>query len=85
MGDLLGGFKPVNVRNLAIPMKEEFDDLFSSTGISATRNQKYLEQLGKCVAKGQWSKASKLWHEAPPMFEKILSELSKSESYETDG
>lgn len=80
VGDLLGGFKPVNVRNLAIPMKEEFDDLFTSTGISATRNQKYLEQLGKCVAKGQWSKASKLWHEAPRMFEKILSELSKSES-----
>jgi midasin len=80
MGDLLGGFKPVNVRNLAIPLKEEFDDLFSSTGISATRNQKYLEQLGKCVAKGQWTKASKLWHEAPLMFEKILSELSKSEA-----
>jgi len=80
VGDLLGGFKPVNVRSLAIPLKEEFDDLFSSTGISATRNQKYLEQLGKCVAKGQWSKASKLWHEAPRMFERILSELSKSEA-----
>jgi midasin len=77
VGDLLGGFKPVNVRNIAIPLKEEFDDLFSSTGISTTRNQKYLEHLGKCVAKGQWSKASKLWHEAPRMFDRILSELSK--------
>jgi midasin len=27
-GDLLGGFKPVSVRTLALPMKEEFDDLF---------------------------------------------------------
>jgi midasin len=80
VGDLLGGFKPVNIRSLAIPLKEEFDDLFASTGISATRNQKYLDQLGKVVAKGQWSRASKLWREAPRMFEKILSDISKVES-----
>ncbi|KUJ07208.1 midasin [Mollisia scopiformis] len=80
VGDLLGGFKPVNVRSLAIPLKDEFDDLFASTGISATKNQRYLEQLGKCVAKGQWSKASKLWREAPKMFEKIIGELSKKEA-----
>jgi midasin len=75
VGDLLGGFKPVNVRSLAIPLKDEFDDLFSSTGISASKNQRYIEQLGKCVAKSQWSKASRLWREAPKMFDKILSEL----------
>ncbi|KAH6978698.1 hypothetical protein EDB82DRAFT_546712 [Fusarium venenatum] len=45
VGDLLGGFKP-----------EEFEDLFSATGISASKNQKYLEQVGKCFAKGQWSR-----------------------------
>jgi midasin len=76
-GDLLGGFKPVNVRSLAMPLKDEFDDLFSRTGISATRNQKYLDQLGKAVAKGQWTRASKLWREAPRMFEKILADLQK--------
>ncbi|KAB8301531.1 hypothetical protein EYC80_003378 [Monilinia laxa] len=79
VGDLLGGFKPVNVRSLAIPLKDEFDDLFASTGISATKNQKYIDQLGKCVAKSQWNKASKLWREAPKMFEKIISELAKKE------
>ncbi|KAF7863118.1 hypothetical protein EAF04_007201 [Stromatinia cepivora] len=79
VGDLLGGFKPVNVRSLAIPLKDEFDDLFTSTGISATKNQKYIDQLAKCVAKSQWSKASKLWREAPKMFEKIISELAKKE------
>ncbi|PBP16626.1 ATPase [Diplocarpon rosae] len=77
VGDLLGGFKPVNIRNLAIPLKEEFDDLFGATGISATKNQKYIESLGKCVAKSQWKKASKLWREAPKMFDKIVSELIK--------
>ncbi|KAF4625784.1 hypothetical protein G7Y89_g12380 [Cudoniella acicularis] len=80
VGDLLGGFKPVNVRSLAIPLKEEFDELFAATGISTSKNQKYIEQLGKCVAKSQWSKAARLWREAPKMFDKILAELKKKES-----
>lgn len=77
VGDLLGGFKPVNVRTLAVPLKEEFEDLFASTGISASKNQKYLEQVGKCFAKSQWSRVSKLWREAPKMFLKIVSELER--------
>ncbi|KAL6692625.1 hypothetical protein J3F84DRAFT_103279 [Trichoderma pleuroticola] len=80
VGDLLGGFKPVNVRSLAVPLKEEFEDLFSATGISASKNQKYLEQVGKCHAKGQWSRLSKLWREAPKMFLKIVSELERAHS-----
>ncbi|RYP12079.1 hypothetical protein DL765_007494 [Monosporascus sp. GIB2] len=75
VGDLLGGFKPVNVRSLAIPLKEEFEDLFTSTGISTARNQKYMEQLGKYSAKGQWARVSKLWKEASRMFSNILEEL----------
>jgi len=84
VGDLLGGFKPVNVRSLAVPLKEEFEDLFSATGISASKNQKYLEQVGKCVAKGQWSKLSKLWKEAPKMFVKIITELERMHSEARD-
>ncbi|KAI1282275.1 hypothetical protein F5Y07DRAFT_234953 [Xylaria sp. FL0933] len=80
VGDIIGGFKPVNARSLAVPLKEEFEDLFASTGISAAKNQKYLEQIGKCTAKGQWNRVSKLWREAPKMFNKILDELqAKSE------
>ncbi|RYP06172.1 hypothetical protein DL764_003321 [Monosporascus ibericus] len=75
VGDLLGGFKPVNVRSLAIPLKEEFEDLFTSTGISSARNQKYMEQLGKYTAKGQWARVSKLWKEASRTFSNILEEL----------
>ena len=77
VGDLLGGFKPVSVRTLAVPLKEEFEDLFAATGISASKNQKYLEQIGKCFAKSQWSKLSKLWKEAPKMFSKIIAELER--------
>ncbi|KAI0199535.1 hypothetical protein F4808DRAFT_461631 [Astrocystis sublimbata] len=75
VSDLIGGFKPVNARSLAVPLKEEFEDLFASTGISASKNQKYLEQIGKYAAKGQWSRVLKLWREAPKMFNKILKEL----------
>lgn len=89
VGDLLGGFKPVNARSLAIPLKEEFEDLFASTGISASKNQKYLDQIGKCSAKGQWTRVSKLWREAPKMFNKIVGQLqSQAEARnddETDG
>ncbi|KAI0400957.1 hypothetical protein F4802DRAFT_619434 [Xylaria palmicola] len=85
VGDLIGGFKPVNARSLAVPLKEEFEDLFASTGISAAKNQKYLEQIGKCTAKGQWSRVSKLWREAPKMFNKIVDDLqSKSEALNGD-
>ncbi|KAI8635037.1 midasin [Xylariaceae sp. FL1651] len=85
VGDLLGGFKPINARSLAIPLKEEFEDLFASTGISATKNQKYLEQIGKWIAKGQWIRVLKLWREAPKMFNKIIEELqAKSEARKAD-
>ncbi|RDA83003.1 hypothetical protein CP532_4393 [Ophiocordyceps camponoti-leonardi (nom. inval.)] len=83
-GDLLGGFKPVNVRSLAVPLKEEFEDLFAATGISAAKNQRYLEQIGKSFAKGQWSKVSKLWKEAPRMFIRIVAELERMQSETRD-
>jgi midasin len=67
-GDLLGGYKPVNIRSLAVPMKEDFDDLFEST-FSMKKNQRYMDMLGKCVAKGQWARALTLWREALKMVE----------------
>jgi midasin len=79
VGDLLGGFKPLNVRTLAVPLKEEFEDLFSSTGISTSRNEKYLGQIGKCFARGQWARVSKLWREAPKMFANIVETLANTQ------
>ncbi len=68
-GDLLGGYKPVNIRTLATPMKEEFDDLFEIT-FSTKRNQRYIETIGKALSRGRWAQVSKLWQEALGMFEK---------------
>ncbi|KAI9852998.1 MAG: hypothetical protein M1838_002777 [Thelocarpon superellum] len=68
--DLLGGFKPVTARSLAVPMKDEFDDLFDRT-FDVRKNPRYVEMLGKCVAKGQWTRVLLLWKEALSMLEGI--------------
>ena len=67
-GDLLGGYKPVNMRALAVPMKEEFDELMELT-FSSKRNQHYIDTLGKSIAKGRWERALTLWQEALRMIE----------------
>ncbi|KAF4587825.1 Midasin [Ophiocordyceps camponoti-floridani] len=79
-GDLLGGFKPVNARSLATPLKEEFEALFAETGISASKNEKYLGRIGKSFAKGQWSRVSKLWREATQMFDGICEQYRRMSS-----
>ncbi|PSN73965.1 midasin [Corynespora cassiicola Philippines] len=65
-GDLLGGYKPVNVRSLVIPLKDEFDDLFDTT-FSRKKNARFIEMLGKRVAKGEWKRVCVLWREALKM------------------
>lgn len=61
-GDLLGGFKPVNLRSLAMPMKEEFGDLIELTFKSD--NQQYINISKNAVAKAQWPRALALWQQA---------------------
>ena len=70
-GDLLGGYKPVNMRGLAMPMKEEFDELLELT-FSSQRNQHYIETIGKSIAKGRWERTLTLWQEALRMIEARL-------------
>ncbi|KAL9603891.1 MAG: hypothetical protein Q9219_000829 [cf. Caloplaca sp. 3 TL-2023] len=65
-GDLLGGFKPVDIRTLAIPIKEEFEDLFEST-FSSARNQRYIEHVAKAISKNRWLRTLTLWREAAKM------------------
>ncbi|KAE9976099.1 hypothetical protein EG328_002315 [Venturia inaequalis] len=63
-GDLLGGFKPVNVRGLIMPLKEEFDDLFEHELLPAKKDAthaKFITVLGKATAKGDWKKVCAVW------------------------
>ncbi|KAK4546637.1 hypothetical protein LTR36_001854 [Oleoguttula mirabilis] len=65
-GDLLGGFKPVTARSLMVPMKDDFDELFR-TSFSMTKNQQFLELLGKQMVKSNWRAVCKLWQQALKM------------------
>ncbi|KIH94753.1 midasin [Sporothrix brasiliensis 5110] len=80
VGDLLGGFKPVNARSLAMPLKEEFEDLFAATGISTEKNEKYLKRISSSIARGRWADVCRLWQQAPKMFDKILEQLTERQN-----
>jgi midasin len=61
--DLLGGFKPVNIRTMAVPMLDEFSQLFELT-FSAKKNQKFLSSISKSAASSNWVRLVTLWQEA---------------------
>ena len=62
VGDLLGGYKPVDVRALALPLKEEFDYLFEETfNIKNEKNEKFIKLHNICFKKKHWSNLVKLW------------------------
>lgn len=70
--DLLGGFKPVNVRSIAIPLKDEFDSLFGDV-ISRKKNAEFLARLTTSIEKGKWKMAASLWRAALATVERAAS------------
>jgi midasin len=79
-GDLLGGFKPVNVKSVAVPIQETFLDLFQLT-FSTKKNEKFERALIKCFNRNQWKNVIKLWNEAVKLAHKVLV-VSDSDSDE---
>ncbi|KAJ3057055.1 AAA ATPase midasin [Rhizophlyctis rosea] len=53
--DLLGGFKPVDARVLAAPIKEIFDGLFERT-FNVSSNQTFVDMIRKAFVKKNWGK-----------------------------
>lgn len=72
-GDLLGGFKPVNARTLMVPMKDEFDELFSES-FSSTKNKQFIELLGKQMTRSNWKSVCKLFRQALSMVDQQRAE-----------
>ncbi|KAL9091512.1 MAG: hypothetical protein Q9159_001371 [Coniocarpon cinnabarinum] len=68
-GDMIGSFKPVTVRSVVMPLKEEFDALFSQT-FSGGKNLAYSEKLGRLIAKAKWKEAVRFWKHALQAFQK---------------
>lgn len=73
VGDLLGGFKPVSAISLAMPLKDEFDELFKDTGL-ARKNQPFLNKLTDVFAKRKWTSVAKLWRAGVDVYKKALKE-----------
>lgn len=79
--DLLGGFKPVNIRTMAVPMLDEFNNLFELT-FSAKKNQKFLSSVAKSVAAGNWARLVHLWHEAVRLAQGVFNPTRESSADE---
>lgn len=77
-GDLLGGYKPVNTKTVAIPLQEVFENLFLVT-FSQKKNAKFSALLSKCFNKNQWKNVIKLWNEAVKMARELLSKVEDSD------
>lgn len=82
--DLLGGFKPVSIRTMAVPMLDEFTQLFELT-FSAKKNQKFLTSVTKSVASGNWVRLVNLWHEAVRLANGVFNPARKSSRENEDG
>lgn len=76
-GDLLGGYKPVNSKSVAVPIQEEFETLFAAT-FSVKKNERFYKMLHKCFNKGQWKNVVKLWNEAYKMAQTILKKKEET-------
>ena len=74
--DLLGGYKPITTRSLALPLIDIFNELFDDT-FSTKRNQKFQASINKCVVRQSWQRLAILWQEATQMADKILSQSSE--------
>ncbi|CAI4046054.1 AAA family ATPase midasin SKDI_12G1560 [Saccharomyces kudriavzevii IFO 1802] len=70
-GDLLGGYKPVNSKTVAVPIQENFESLFNAT-FSLKKNEKFHKMLHRCFNKNQWKNVVRLWNEAYKMAKSIL-------------
>lgn len=81
-GDLLGGYKPVNTKIIAIPLQEIFENLFITT-FSKRKNEKFSSILTKVFNRGQWKNVIKLWKEAIKMSKELLNKEIESDNDES--
>ncbi|MCJ1436355.1 hypothetical protein MMC27_005734 [Xylographa pallens] len=81
-GDLLGGYKPLNLRVYAMPIQEDFEDLFDRT-FSSERNQRFIRSVARTVARGEWVRTVALWFEALKMVEATFNSIPETRADES--
>jgi len=65
-GDLLGGYKPVRLRQLAVPLLDAFHAAFSAT-FDAAANEGFVKAVQQAFSAAQWPKFSRALHKAVSM------------------
>lgn len=76
--DLLGGYKPVDHRQILLPLREAFEDLFSQT-YSRKQNLSFLGHVQTCFREKRWQDLLKLMdHVCTSALNKELKEKSNA-------
>lgn len=70
--DLLGGYKPLEMRHVARGVYDKFVDLFVSS-FSRSQNEKFLKYVLSAMEKGDWKRLAQCFVKAAGMGEKKVS------------
>lgn len=65
--DLLGSFRPLEMRVLCVPLKRQFDQLFART-FSQSANQQFLDQVDKAFVGCDWKRFLALLRQAEKLY-----------------
>ena len=77
--DLIGGFKPMEIRQLVAPFREEFEKLFCKS-FSRKQNVGFLMHVQQCYGRGKWELLFKLMLHSQRA---ALEKLAKSKGFLT--
>ncbi|KAL7554496.1 hypothetical protein ACHAWF_017951, partial [Thalassiosira exigua] len=75
--DLLGGYKPLEIRHVARKVYSKFVDLFVSS-FSRSQNAQFLKYVLTSFEKGDWKRLAQCFLKAARMGENKMRELSKN-------
>ncbi|WBW75147.1 midasin, Mdn1 [Schizosaccharomyces osmophilus] len=77
--DMLGGYKPINVTTLGLPLHEEFLSLFETT-FSVKKNMKFLAAASTSARRFRWKTCLKIWNEALALSKSLFSRTRSQEN-----
>lgn len=71
--DLLGGFKPIEMRLICTPLKDKFEKLFKKT-FSEQKNADFLTKVTKAYAAKNWGQFLTLLRKAVQLVDKKVAQ-----------
>ncbi|XP_078492436.1 midasin isoform X3 [Ciona intestinalis] len=78
-GDLLGGFKPAQIRHFVAPVREKFEEIFPKT-FCRNQNMKFLSHIQTCYSNKRYNDLLKLMSHVCEAAFKRLSSLDEEEN-----